>query len=216
MATQKVFWADPYCTRLSSRVSGVNGDHVTLERTIFFAFSGGQESDHGTIAGLPVLDARTDGLEIVYTLAENHPLRPGDEIDVSIDWPRRYRLMRLHLAAEIVLELMCRELGSIDKIGAHIAADKARMDFAWPDSIATNLANIHRQATELIAADQPIISAFSNPQTQRRYWEIDGFARVPCGGTHLQRTGEIGELDLRRKNPGKGKERIEIRVADSA
>lgn len=41
-------------------------------------------------------------------------------------------------------------------------------------------------------------------------WEIEGFAWVACGGTHLQTTGEIGEIRLRRKNVSKGKERIEI------
>ena len=43
-----------------------------------------------------------------------------------------------------------------------------------------------------------------------RYWEIEGFARVPCGGTHLKRTGEVGNIALKRKNIGKGKERIEV------
>jgi hypothetical protein len=41
----KVFWKDPYLTELETRVTGVDGDDVTVECTIFFAFSGGQESD---------------------------------------------------------------------------------------------------------------------------------------------------------------------------
>jgi Ser-tRNA(Ala) deacylase AlaX len=40
--------------------------------------------------------------------------------------------MRLHLAAELVLELVYRALPGVEKTGAHIAADKARIDFAWP------------------------------------------------------------------------------------
>ena len=55
---------------------------------------------------------------------------------VEIDWARRYRLMRLHFAAELVLELVYKTLGDIDKVGAHIAVDKARIDFAWPHNIA--------------------------------------------------------------------------------
>jgi Ser-tRNA(Ala) deacylase AlaX len=62
----------------------------------------------------------------------------------------------------------------------------------------------------MIEANQEIISAFSDEEKEERYWEIRGFARVPCGGAHLRRTGEIGEIELKRKNPGKGKERIEI------
>ena len=65
----------------------------------------------------------------------------------------------------------------------------------------------------LVAADHAIISAFSDEANERRYWEIPDFSRVPCGGTHLRRTGEIGEIALKRKNIGKGKERIEVYVS---
>lgn len=65
----------------------------------------------------------------------------------------------------------------------------------------------------LVAADLEITSAFSDAATQRRFWRIDEFAQVPCGGTHLRRTGEVGEITLKRENPGGGKERIEIRLA---
>ena len=50
----------------------------------------------------------------------------------------------------------------------------------------------------------------SSPEARRRYWEVAGFAQVPCGGTHLKTTGEVGELAMKRKNIGQGKERIEI------
>jgi len=48
----------------------------------------------------------------------------------------------------------------------------------------------------MIEADREIVSAYSDACAERRFWEIDGFARVPCGGTHLRRTGEIGALTL--------------------
>lgn len=214
--TRKVFWEDPYQTTLETRVAGVDGERVTLEATIFYAFSGGQESDAGTIGGQPVLAARKDGAEIFYTLAPQHGLRPGQQVQVEIDWARRYRLMRLHFAAELVLELACKLLDGAEnggnKIGAHIAADKARIDFAWPESVAPLLPQLAAQAQAIVAADQPIVSAFSDLDTQRRYWEVAGFARVPCGGTHLRRSGEVGMLRLKRNNIGRGKERIEIFV----
>ena len=71
---------------------------------------------------------------------------------------------------------------------------------------------IHKEALVIIEANQEIVSAFSDGEKEERYWEIRGFAQVPCGGTHLRRTGEIGEIELKRKNPGKGKERIEIHI----
>lgn len=210
--TRKVFWQDPYLARLETRVAGVEGDAVTLEDTIFYALSGGQESDHGTIGGHAVLEARKDGREIRYTLASGHGLKPGDPVAVSIDWRRRYRLMRLHFAAEIVLELVYRTLGPVRKIGAHIAPDKARIDFEWSENISKLFPTLKQEAQGIVDADRAITSAYSDEAAERRYWQIPEFAPVPCGGTHLKRTGEIGAIELKRKNIGKGKERIEITV----
>jgi Ser-tRNA(Ala) deacylase AlaX len=211
--TMKVFWQNPYLAELATSVVSVAGDQVQVAETIFYALSGGQESDHGTIGGHPVLEARKAGRDIVYTLPENHGLRPGDAVRMTIDWARRYRLMRLHFAAEIVLELAYRDLAPIEKIGAHIAADKARIDFAWDSSIAPHLPALAAAANAIVAGNQPILSAYADEANERRYWKIREFAEVPCGGTHLKRTGEIGRLTLKRKNIGKGKERIEILVA---
>jgi Ser-tRNA(Ala) deacylase AlaX len=201
---------DPYLADLDTRIAAVDGNDVTVEQTIFYALSGGQQSDAGTIGGRRVLQARKAGKEIVYTLEPGHDFKPGDPVRMRIDWARRYRLMRLHFAAEIVLELAYRNLESITKIGAHIGPDKARIDFEWPGNIGAALPLIREQAHQLIQADHTIVSAFSDEASEQRYWEIGGLARVPCGGTHLRRTGEVGAIELRRKNVGKGKERVEI------
>ena len=209
---EKHFWDDPYRTRLSARVAEVSGETITLDRTIFFAFSGGQESDHGWIGGQPVREARKQGQEIHYQLPPGHGLRPGQAVEVEIDWPRRYRLMRLHFACEITLELICQSVPGIERIGAHIAADKARIDFLHEGSLAPLLEEVERAVNRMVLDDLPIITGFSDSARERRFWEIDGFARVPCGGTHLKRTGEIGPVRLKRRNPGKGKERVEVRI----
>jgi Ser-tRNA(Ala) deacylase AlaX len=210
--TQKLFWADPYQTQLDTRITSVSDNDVTVAQTIFYAFSGGQESDAGTFNTLPVLQARKEGLNIIYTLADGHGLKAGDPITMQLDWERRYRLMRLHFAAEIILELTYQQLNPITKIGAHIAQDKSRIDFEWGENIAQYFPKLTEKANALVAANQDIISAYSDEQTQKRYWEIVGFARIACGGTHLRRTGEVGNIQLKRKNIGKGKERIEIYV----
>ena len=208
--TKKIFWEDPYLTRLDTSITGVKGSDVTVERTIFYAFSGGQESDQGTLGGYQVLEARKDGLEILYTLPVEQSLKVGDPVSMTINWERRYRLMRLHFAAEIVLELIYQHFALIEKVGAHIAQNKSRIDFEWPENFSKYLTLIKEEAMTLIKADHEIVSAFSDETNEQRYWEISGFARVACGGTHLRRTGEIGPIELKRKNVGKGKERIEI------
>jgi len=211
--TDKVFWRDPYLRHLDTRVARVDGANVTLEETIFFALSGGQESDHGTIGGHPVHQAAKQGRDIIYSLDSGHGLKPQDPVRVEIDWDRRYRLMRLHFAAEIILELVYAAFPGIKKIGAHIAADKARIDFVFDENISAHFPALARDANAIIKADRTITSAFSDEANERRYWKIDDFEAVPCGGTHLKSTGEIGRVSLKRKNIGKGKERIEIRVA---
>ncbi len=208
--TRKLFWDNPYQTECKACVTAVDGPLITLDQTIFFPFSGGQESDAGTIGGCDVIEARKEGVKISYLLPEGHGLEEGQTVAVEIDWQRRYRLMRLHFAAELALELMYRRLDSVEKIGAHIGENKARVDFLWPKSIASLLPELASEAEAIIAQNVPIISAFSDAHREKRYWEVAGFARVPCGGTHLKTTGEIGAVRLKRNNIGKGKERVEI------
>jgi len=210
MPAEKMFWNDPYLTEITAVLTDVQSAEVTLDRTIFYAASGGQESDAGTIGGVPVLNAEKRGLEIIYTLEGTHGLEKGGEVTVRIDWTRRYRLMRLHFAAEIILELVYRHLGRPVKIGAHISQDKARLDFLLDSRISDAFPLLMREAGKIIDGDFPIISAYSDRDAEKRYWEIEGFARVSCGGTHIRRTGEIGAITLKRNNIGKGKERIEI------
>ena len=100
------------------------------------------------------------------------------------------------------------------RIGAHISEDKSRIDFLCDHSIAPILPEITKEAQTIINSNQSIISAFSDQAQERRYWKINEFSAVPCGGTHIKRTGEIGPIRLKRVNPGKDKERVEIYVDD--
>jgi Ser-tRNA(Ala) deacylase AlaX len=208
--TRKLFWEDPYLSAHRTVVTDVNGPDVRLASTIFFAFSGGQEGDTGTIGGHPVEEARKDMLDIVYRLGVGHALEVGQAVDIEIDWARRYRLMRLHFAAEMVLQLIYRQVPGIERIGAHISVDKARIDFAHDTSLAVLLPFLAEETAALVRADLPIVTGYTDVALQRRYWQVNGFATMACGGTHPRTTGEIGMLVLKRRNPGKGKERIEV------
>jgi alanyl-tRNA synthetase len=212
--TVKVFWQDPYLTELTTTIKTVYANQITLSETIFYAFSGGQESDAGTINGYQVLKAQKEGMEIYYTLSDDHKLKANDVVEVAINWDRRYKLMRLHFAAEIILELISQGFPNIPKVGAHIAENKARIDFKWNGNISPLLNQLQKAAQSIIDASQPLISAFSDAATERRYWKIKEFLPVPCGGTHIKNTKEVGIIKLRRINPGRGVERIEIFTQD--
>lgn len=215
MGVRKVFWEDPYLTSLEAQITSVRDDTVTLDRTVAFAFSGGQASDSGSIGGRNILEANLADGEIFYRLDATSGLSAGDRVTVEIDWTKRYRIMRLHFAAELILELVNQHFGRPEKIGANISEEKARVDFLWTGSIAETFPILSAKISELVQADLPIVSAFEDAEAELRFWEIAGFAKVPCGGTHLRRTGEIGGIGLKRCNIGKGKERIEITLRDS-
>lgn len=210
---KKVFWDDPYQTELLTRVTSVQGNELLFDETIAYCFSGGQESDKAFINGLPILNSRKEGNLIYYTLPDGHNLSAGDPVQMTIDWPRRYRLMRLHFAAELVLEIVTRKF-RLEKTGAHIAEQKARIDFVFNEHISHLFDEILKEYDAIIRADLPIQTGFTDVATQQRYWKIDGFAEVPCGGTHVRSTKEVGFITLKRARAGKGIERIEIYLRD--
>ncbi|WP_165313388.1 alanine--tRNA ligase-related protein [Vibrio ziniensis] len=210
--TRKLFWQNPYQIELTSKVDVIDGNKIELAETIFYAESGGQESDVGTIAGIPVIHAEKSGKRLVYTLESSPSFQVGDDVQTLIDWQRRYALMKLHFAAEVVLVLFTQFHPNIKKIGAHISANKSRIDFVSTENIKPLLANIAIHAQQLLDAQLPIESAFSNEIEERRFWKVEGFSQVPCGGTHLRNTSEVGQINLTRSNLGKGKERVEITI----
>ncbi len=210
LIVKKIFWMDPYLSEIEAKVMSVNNNIVTLDQTIAFAFSGGQQSDSGTIGGFQIIEARKDAKEIFYTIEENHNLKENQKVTVEIDWIKRYRLMRLHFAAELVLELVYRYHNNPEKIGANITSEKARVDFFWKGNISEVFPELMSKINTIIDSNLEIISDFEDEEHEKRYWSIEGFAKVPCGGTHLKRTGEIGLISLKRNNLGSGKERIEI------
>ena len=213
MACEKKFWEDPYLKTLDTTVTSVQENVITLKETNFFAFSGGQQSDSGTINDLEVLEARKEGKEIYYKVPTEHGLKVGDPVQVKIDWDKRYKLMKLHFAAELVLEWVYQNFNYPEKIGANISEDKARVDFYWEGNINKVFPELNQAFAQLVEADLEIESNFSDIEDEIRYWAIEGFAKVPCGGTHIKRTSEIGAVRFKRNNIGKGKERIEILLA---
>lgn len=208
---QKIFWDNPYQCELVTRVTEVQGARILFNETIAFSFSGGQESDKAFVNNIPILESEIEGNLIYYTLPPHHGLEVGDEVMMTIDWPRRYCLMRLHFAAELVLELVSQKV-SLKKIGAHIAETKARIDFYYPQTISCLFEEVLEQYNAIINADRKIITGFSDINKQKRFWEIEGFSKVACGGTHVKSTSEVGFITLKRVNIGAGKERIEIKL----
>lgn len=229
---KKLFWIDPYLAKLETIVSAINGNEIIFNETIAYSESGGQESDKATINGINVLSSRMDKDEpylIYYTLTEGHGLSVGDKVFMEIDWLRRNRLMRLHFACELILVLMNRlfnqtpegvELRSeeidtiIKKRGAHMSEDAARVDFECAVNISEYFPAILNEYQKIIDADLPIEKGYLNEAKQVRFWRLPNIAMVPCGGTHVNSTGEIGNINLKRDRANKGVERIRISLKE--
>ncbi len=211
--TKNLFWEDPYLKECEAKVVSVNGDEVKLDQTNFYAFSGGQQSDSGTINGINVLEARKEGDDIIYKLEKTPDFKEGDTVKVSIDWDKRYRIMKLHSAAHIVWFFFEKKSGTRKIIGSNVTFDKSRIDYELPESIALLLPDTEENSNKFIAEGHEV-KAYDDPEKEgRRIWEAAEF-KTFCGGTHVRNTSEIGKIKLRRKNLGSGKERIEITLAE--
>ena len=212
---RKVFWDNPYQQTLTTKVASVDGNKVLFDETIAYSFAGGQESDKAIVNEIPIIDSVREGNLIYYTLPEGHNLNVGDMVTMEIDWPRRLRLMRLHFAAELILEIVTQKF-SLEKVGAHIAETKSRIDFKSDTNVSTLFPVILEEYNKIITSNLIIQKGYSDIENQRRFWKIDGFAQVPCGGTHVNSTPEVGFVMLKRDRPGKGIERIDIRLVDDS
>jgi len=228
--TKKLFWNDPYQTKCTAIVTSLDGRKVKLDQSIFYAFSGGQLSDEGEIGGIKVIEAKKQGdkeaiIDIEYTLENEPNFKVGDVVKVIIDANRRDKLRRLHSAAHVVYYFVIEALGKVKINGSEIQPDKARMDFGYEDSIVEKIPEIESAVNKFIAEDHHIIMKDDPEKPDLRWWTCEvhkskAFGtqegsplrkwKMPCGGTHVKSTGEIGPLRLARKNKGKGRERIEM------
>ncbi len=211
--TKKLFWADPYLKECEAKVISVNGDEVKLDQTNFYAFSGGQQSDSGSINGINVLEARKNSDDIIYKLEKEPDFKEGDTVKVEIDWDKRYRIMKLHSAAHIAWFFFGKKTGLMKIIGSNVTVDKSRVDYDYAESISPILAEIEEQSNKFIEEGHEV-KAYDDPDKEgRRIWEASEFNTF-CGGTHVKNSSEIGKIKLKRKNIGSGKERMEIMLSE--
>jgi Ser-tRNA(Ala) deacylase AlaX len=86
-----------------AQVVRIDGSVAELDRTCFFASSGGQPCDTGEIDGLKVIDVRRGANgALLHTLEREPSFKTGYEVRGSIDWERRYKIMRLHSACHVM------------------------------------------------------------------------------------------------------------------
>ncbi len=232
--TEFLFRDDAYRREATAHVLGVS-EHgaIHLDRTIFYAASGGQPGDCGVIFrkdGTPIPIATTvfeaDKLTIAHVMAEGAPRpEPGEKVSMQIDWDKRYARMRAHTALHLLSVALPYPV-----TGGSVGEAEGRLDFDIPDA-GIDRSEIEAKIAEMVARDAPVTFRWitdaeldANPglvktmsvkpprgQGRVRLVEIAGLDLQPCGGTHVRATGEIGKVSVTSIEK-KGKQNRRVRI----
>jgi Ser-tRNA(Ala) deacylase AlaX len=212
MQTIRLFNSDHYLAEFNAEVVAIEGFNVILDQTAFYALSGGQAGDTGMINDTRVSDTQIQDGKHVHILDEAPSFGVGDTVHGVIDWNRRYRIMKIHSASHIMEHIFYMNFGVLERIGSNVDDKKDRSDYKTED----------RLDPELLKKTEVEINAFLSESHEikievdnegLRSW-ISGPYLDHCGGTHVRNTSEIGLIKLKRKNPGRGKERVETSLKE--
>src|SRR6478735_5705381 len=119
--TDQLYLRDATLRTATATVTAVDTDgeqadngrtRVALDRTVFYATGGGQPHDTGTLAGAPVVDVVKEGDEIWHVIEGAAP-SVGDEVELELDWDRRFALMRTHTMLHILCGVMWNDHGVV-------------------------------------------------------------------------------------------------------
>lgn len=223
-STRRIYHNDPYCRSFDAHITlatEVEGrPAVELDATCFYATSGGQPYDTGTLNGTAVVDVIEQGDRTLHILKQ--PLGPGPVHGV-IDWTRRFDHMQQHTGQHVLSQAFVRELAA-ETVSFHLGSAVCTIDIARPDlewdaaTRAEELANSvvwdDRTVTvREVAPHDSSLSALRRAPTVEgiiRVVGIDDFDLSACGGTHVRRTGEVGAIQVRRVERRRGQTRIEF------
>lgn len=231
-----LFRDDFYLATAEAVVTVVHEDGgIEFDQTCFYATSGGQPGDTGFLE-------RSDGSRIVLGPTAHGPTkdiiihRPleigllpsvGEKLVLHVDWPRRYRLMRMHTACHL-LSVVC----PFPITGAAVGEEESRVDFDMSETIDRE--EVTARLMQLVEENHPVYVQWitdeelaANPGIvkSKNVRPPMGLGRVslvcigenssvdsqPCGGTHVSETQEVGAIHISRIEK-KGKENRRFRI----
>jgi len=212
--TEMLFYKDDP-PQFEARVLRVFGGLVVLDRTSFYARGGGQEPDHGTIAGCRVVDVDKHAGVIVHRLEGEVP-KEGEVVSCSVDGSRRSDITKNHTSTHIINASARGVLGSWAwQHSAFKEADHARLDITHHSSLTDEqVGRIEDAANGMVGQNLPVsIECLDRGTAEQRYgFRIYQGGVVPvksvrivsigdkdveaCGGTHVKSTGDIGLIKI--------------------
>ena len=231
-----LYMEDSYLKEFEATVKSVKDDKfVVLDQTAFYPKSGGQPNDTGKLT-------TEDGTEYNVVFAgkfsgeishevDKPGLKEGDKVKGTIDWDRRYRLMRMHTATHVLSSFFIKEAGALIT-GNQLDLEKTRIDFSLEDFDRDKISDYVKKANELSATNAEIKVSFmpreeveQKPELARlakglpegvktlRIVNIEGIDIQADGGTHVKNTSEVGTIEvLDCKNKGKNNRRIYLTI----
>jgi len=189
---------------------------IVLNRTTFYAASGGQKGDTGTISGAEITDCLTvAGNNIVHVGHVRHgSLKMGENVTVNIDTDRRRNIMCNHSATHLLQTVLRNVLGNhVEQAGSEVSPDRLRFDFTHFGALtAEERDKIESQVNECIWANMPVNVTVTTPEKARasgatalfgekygdyvRMVNMGDFSIELCGGSHVTGTQQIGMFKL--------------------
>ncbi len=188
---------------------------LVLDRTPFYAESGGQVGDTGALrvgdAELQVLDTQKQGDAFLHQVrAQKGVVAVGDKLEARVDKQRRRQIADNHSATHLLHAALRKILGGhVQQKGSLVEADRLRFDFSHFDAVTpAQLAQTEALVNEQIRANLPVetrlmaqedaIAAGAMALFGEKYGDtvrvlsMGDFSVELCGGTHVSRTGDIG------------------------
>jgi alanyl-tRNA synthetase len=188
---------------------------VVLDHTPFYAESGGQIGDTGVLqanaARFSVRDTQKIGASFAHVgVLDSGELHVGDVIDAQVDAARRKAIALNHSATHLLHAALRKVLGKhVEQKGSLVAADRLRFDFSHSQALSpeelrkveeTVNSEIRANApaeTRVMALDDAVasgaMSLFGEKyESNVRVLTLGDFSMELCGGTHVERTGDIG------------------------
>jgi misacylated tRNA(Ala) deacylase len=227
--TERIYSTAAYERSMGATVvrTDVDDNRVLLDRTVFYPGGGGQPHDIGELwigdDKLDVVRVTADRDGVWHWLEGSLP-RVGESVRGSLDWERRYRLMRTHTAMHAMCGVIWRRY-QVPVTGGNMDAGEGRLDFELPDWNSEDKPLVETELNHELANRLPVEVSFlprdeadQDPSlirtkvsllpaglTEVRVIDIVGLDRQADGGTHVDSTGEVGTISLATvKSKGRG------------
>jgi len=217
-----------------ARIQHVTGNQIILDQTAFHPLTGGVACDTGylnkenTRYKVVRVEINRETKEIIHVLEQEAvDLKQGDIVKGTLDWERRYRLMRLHTAAHIIAAIMYNDYNALIT-GGQVDVEHAKLDFNLPRTnreifetavqkaaleagkdVQLKIYFLAREEALRMPGVVKLAEKMPPQEKELRIVEIPGIDLQADGGPHVKNTSEIGEIRLQKiENKGKNQRRL--------